>query len=834
MTFLTDSADIAKIQHTSKLTCKKRGELGQFLTPASIARFMANQFDNLSGHVSLLDAGAGVGVLTAAFVERLLINPKSIVSCCLTVYEIETSFLPALEKCLKQCCSALNRYGIKTDYNLLHKDFIESGAEFSLPLLNTSQNHFTHAILNPPYRKINSKSLENKILKGAGIDTVNLYSAFVWLAMLHLHDNAEMVAITPRSFCNGTYFRHFRKAFLDVMSIRKIHAFESRSEAFSKDDVLQENVIFHSIKTTHKPQSVEVTNSIKDGLHEFSEIRLVPYSEVVAEGEPDSVIHIITNSLESSLKTQMEKLPCTLNELGLEVSTGPVVDFRLKTALRNNLVDPNVPLLYPESVREGEVFFPPSRPRKPIAIEQNKETLKWLIQPGCYVLVKRFSAKEEKRRVVAAVCPPINAPALGIENHLNYYHAGGKGLDRDLARGLTAFLNSTLFDSCFRHFSGHTQVNATDLRRIRYPDKEKLIQIGKAIGDSIFDRNQIDILVNSILQVMSKVTAVVENNKRVHEAINILKAIDAPKKQQNIRSALCLLALANISTETEWSQATSPKLGIKQMMQWFSQIYGVNYAENSRESVRKFSVQQFVQMGLALENPDRSGRAINSQDYCYQLSEPALKLLQKYNTGAWEEALDEYRASVENLLLEKDRNLPFIPVTLPDGRSIQLSSGGQNELIKSVVEQFCPRFTPGGIVLYIGDAGDKFVINETQKMREMGIELDRHGKMPDLVIHYNKEDWLVLVEAVTSHGPVDLKRRNELRQLFQPSSKGLVFVTAFPNRREMTRYLAEISWETEVWVADQPEHMIQYSSVKTRSPQPPLKRGDLRGAIAVN
>lgn len=818
MTFLTDSADIANIHYTSKLTSKKRGELGQFLTPAAIARFMANQFDNTSGHISLLDAGAGVGVLTAAFVERLLINPKNITSCCLTAYEIEVSFLPALEKCLNQCCSALNRCGIKADYNLLHKDFIESGAEFSLPLLNMSQSHFSHAILNPPYRKISSKSVEKKYLRNAGIDTVNLYSAFVWLTMLHLEDNAEMVFITPRSFCNGTYFRSFRKNFLDVMSIRKIHVFESRSEAFSEDDVLQENVVFHSVKTTQKSQSIEVRNHIKDDLHEFSEIRLVPYSEVVAEGETDSVIHIITNSFESFLKIQIENLPCTLNDLGLEISTGPVVDFRLKTALRSNLVDCNVPLLYPESLREGKVVFPPNKPRKPIAIEQNKETLKWLIRPDWYVLVKRFSAKEEKRRVVAAVCPPINAPALGIENHLNYYHAGGKGLDKNLARGLMAFLNSTLLDNYFRQFSGHTQVNATDLRRVRYPDKEKLIRIGKTIGDSIFDQNQIDILVNSVLQVMSKVTAVVENNKRVHEAIDILKAIDAPKKQQNIRSALCLLALANISAETKWSQAASPKLGIKQMMQWFSQVYGVNYAENSRESVRKFSVQQFVQMGLAVGNPDRSGRAINSQDYCYQLSEPALKLLQTYNASAWEDSLDEYRASVENLLLEKNKNLPFIPVTLPDGKSIQLSSGGQNELIKSVVEQFCPRFTPGGIVLYIGDAGDKFVINETQTMRAMGIELDRHGKMPDLIIHYNKEDWLVLVEAVASHGCVNLKRRNELRQLFQPSRKGLVFVTAFPNRKEMTRYLAEISWETEVWVADQPNHMIHFNGERFLGP----------------
>ncbi|PSB02597.1 BsuBI/PstI family type II restriction endonuclease [Merismopedia glauca] len=817
-TFITDSTDITQIHCSSRLNLKQRSELGQFLTPAPIARFLANQFSNLSGHISLLDPGAGVGMLTAAFVEQLLAKSQNVESCFMTVYEVEASFLAPLEQCLLECCSSLKKHGIQADYCLHHQSFIEASAEIALPLLATSRSYFTHTILNPPYRKINSKSLEKKILLSLGIDTVNLYSAFVWLAMLHLAEGGEMAAITPRSFCNGTYFRTFRKAFLKEMSLNKIHLFESRLEAFSDDSILQENVIFHAIKTAEKPEFIEVTNNIKDEMKEFSEIRFVPYSEVVEERDSDNIIHIVTNSLENFLKVQMEKFPSTLEELGVEVSTGPVVDFRLKSALRNCLGDRDVPLFYPESVKAGKVYFPPTKPRKPIAIEKNEETSKWLVHPGWYVLVKRFSAKEEKRRIIAAVCPPINAPAIGIENHLNYYHANGIGMNVHLAQGLTAFLNSTLFDNYFRQFSGHTQVNATDLRRIRYPCKEDLMQLGEKIGDAVFDQDQVDALVHQILPIMSKVTAVVKNNKRVNEALDILKTITAPRKQQNIRSALCLLALADIQTETLWNQSTDPKLGITQMMQWFKQFYGVEYKPNSRESIRKESIQPFVQMGLVIENPDQSDRAVNSQDYCYKLSAPALRLLKNYGASSWENSIEEYRASVENFLLEKDRNLPFIPVTLPDGRSIQLSSGGQNQLIKSIVENFCPRFTPGGIVLYIGDAGDKFVINEAQKMKEMGLELDPHGKMPDLVVHYQQQDWLVLVEAVTSHGPISLKRRNELRQIFQSSSKGLVFVTAFTSRREMTRYLAEISWETEVWVADQPEHMIHFDGERFLGP----------------
>lgn len=165
-------------------------------------------------------------------------------------------------------------------------------------------------------------------------------------------------------------------------------------------------------------------------------------------------------------------------------------------------------------------------------------------------MIKRFSAKEEKRRVVAAVCSPLDAPALGIENHLNYYHAKGQGMNPDLARGLAAFLNSTLFDNYFRQFSGHTQINATDLRIIKYTYKDDLIRLGSQIGDSQFDQEQLDRVVHKTLSIMSEVTNAVRAAKRIEEALAILKDISAPREQQNERSALCLLALADIRPET--------------------------------------------------------------------------------------------------------------------------------------------------------------------------------------------------------------------------------------------------------------------------------------------
>jgi adenine-specific DNA-methyltransferase len=817
-TFLTDSTDITRIHFSSRLSLKQQSEMGQFLTPAPIARFMAEQFNTPTGHIHLLDPGAGIGTLTAAFVERLLGTSHRVKSCSITAYEVETAFLTSLKQCLVECCAALEDKGIQASYCLHERSFIEAVAETNLPLLFAPHIKFTHAILNPPYKKINNRSVEKKILANLGIETVNLYSAFVWLGMQRLIENGEIVAITPRSFCNGVYFRPFRKAFLEEMSIRKLHVFESRSTIFADNRVLQENIIFHANKSKNKPDIVEITSNSKDGISAVSELRYVVYQEVVKLSDPEQFIHIATNSLDSKLTAQMDRFPATLNQLGLEVSTGPVVDFRLKSALRTCLNDQSVPLLYPESIKARKVQFPPNKPRKPIAIEHNLETSKWLIQPGWYVLIKRFSAKEEKRRIVAAVCSPMDATVIGIENHLNYYHAKGKSMNPDLAKGLAAFLNSTLFDSFFRQFSGHTQVNATDLRRVKYPCEADLIQLGKQIGDRYFDQNQLDTLVHQSLFIMSDVTRAVQASRRIEEALAILKEISAPREQQNERSALCLLALAEIRPDTPWNQATAPRRRITEMMDWFREHYGKNYAPNTRETVRRQTMHQFVQMGMVIENPDQPDRPINSPKWCYQLQQQALSLLQSYGSEQWEESRRNYAISVTNLLQSRDRDLPMIPVSLPNGQAIELSSGGQNVLIKDILESFCPRFTPGGVILYVGDAGDKFIINETQKFREIGVELDPHGKMPDVVIDYEQQNWLVLIEAVTSHGPVNLKRHNELKQLFRSSRKGLVFVTAFPSRKEMTRYLAEISWETEVWVADQPDHMIHFNGERFLGP----------------
>ncbi|BAZ80640.1 Eco57I restriction-modification methylase domain-containing protein [Sphaerospermopsis kisseleviana CS-549] len=639
---ITDLTDITGVNLSAKLNLIQRSELGQFLTPATVAKFMAGQFNNLSGHISLLDPGAGVGTLTAAFVEQLLLNSHQVESCFLTAYEIESTFISSLEKCLIECCRALENKGIKADYSVKQESFINSLTANNLPLFNNASQNFTHAIINPPYKKINSQSIERKQLSKLGIETVNLYSAFVWLTMLQLAEHGEIVAITPRSFCNGAYFRPFRQAFLQKMSLQKIHVFDSRDLVFAEDNIIQENIIFHAIKTEYQDNYIQISINSEIELDQVSEIRLVPYHQIIEKDNPENFIHIITNYLEDTLKVQMDKFPSTLEELGLEISTGPVVDFRLKSALRNFLNDQTVPLIYPESIKPGKVLFPPQNPKKSIAIVHTQETQKWLIPQGCYVLTKRFSAKEEKRRVVAAVSYPIDYPVLGIENHINYYHAQGKGININLAKGLTAFLNSTLFEQYFRLFSGNTQVNATDLRKVKYPCKDDLIQLGKQINESGFDQDKLDDIVNKNLSIMSETINAIAASKRIQEAMNILKEIAAPKEQQNERSALCLLALADIRPETSWNQATAPKRRITEMMDWFRDFYGKQYAPNTRETVRRQTMHQFVQMGLVVENPDQPNRPINSPKWCYQLQPIALSLIKSYNSELWEESRRNY------------------------------------------------------------------------------------------------------------------------------------------------------------------------------------------------
>jgi len=306
----------------------------------------------------------------------------------------------------------------------------------------------------------------------------------------------------------------------------------------------------------------------------------------------------------------------------------------------------------------------------------------------------------------------------------------------------------------------------------------------------------------------------------VEEAIDVLSQLQFPRQQRNERSALTLLTLLDLTPDKHWSEAADPMRGITQLMDLMAEHYGKQYAPNTRETVRRQTVHQFLAAGLVVLNPDEPDRPTNSAKTVYRVSPPSLRLLRAYGTADWAVELINYQYRIESLTerYALERDLQRIPVTLPEGQQVSLSPGGQNALVARIVEDFCPVFTPGGAVLYIGDADEKFAIYDEERLYELGITLDEHGKMPDLVVHHVRRGWLVLVEAVTSHGPVNPKRREELRDLFSASSAGLVFVTALENRRTLAKYVADISWETEVWVAEDPTHLIHFDGERFLGP----------------
>jgi adenine-specific DNA-methyltransferase len=475
-----------------------RSPIGQFLTPAAIARFMGSLFEKNVEAVRLLDPGAGAGILLAAAVESLIskkFKPRKIE---IVAYENDVHILPYLEDTIGKCELACSSLKIPFLGTILNKDFIAAGVEaIDEGLFSTPQEKFTHTILNPPYKKINGDSTTRKILNSVGIEVSNLYAAFVWLAGRMLKPKGELVAITPRSFCNGPYFRRFRIALLELMALRKFHVFESRKKAFGDDDVLQENIIFYATRESHKPKQVAISVSEGLNLGEMKPRRIL-YTQLVNPEDRDYFIHLVLADIDDQVMDWMKGFQTSLPELGIDVSTGRLVDFRTREYLRAMPEEGTMPLIFSCHFENGFIRWPNQSGKKPNAVTLSERTRELLVEAGYYVLTKRFTTKEERRRVVAAIYDPyrLQSPLVGFENHLNYFHAGGIGLSPGLAKGLAVYLNSSLFDRYFRLFSGHTQVNATDLRKMRYPTHEQLIRMGHYIEQELPNQATLDTILD--------------------------------------------------------------------------------------------------------------------------------------------------------------------------------------------------------------------------------------------------------------------------------------------------------------------------------------------------
>lgn len=462
-----ETADSVRRQVAPRIAQKRKSEFGQFMTPSSVARFMAGMFPPITLQTChLLDAGAGVGALSCAFLDRWVAGCFDFKSVEATAYEVDDT----LRGHLVQHLSGYSR----AKPHVIAGDYIELATAEGL-----KSKGYTHAILNPPYKKINSKSAHRLALRSVGIETVNLYSAFVALAVAEAAPGGQIVAIIPRSFCNGPYYRPFRDFILERSAIRHMHLFESRSKAFKDDEVLQENIIIR-LERGGQQGPVTITTSTDDSFEDIA-TNEHPFERIVFPDDSERFIHVPTTTEKSTIEL-LAAVRYTLADLGIKVSTGPVVDFRLKEQLRAMPEDGTVPLIYPGHLSITGTVWPVPGLKKPNAILRNDTTEKWLYPNGFYCVVRRFSSKEEKRRVVASVVDPAafgDHTVLGFENHMNLFHENKKGLPELLARGLAVFLNTTAVDESFRRFNGHTQVNATDLKLMKYPSREALTQLGK-------------------------------------------------------------------------------------------------------------------------------------------------------------------------------------------------------------------------------------------------------------------------------------------------------------------------------------------------------------------
>jgi adenine-specific DNA-methyltransferase len=467
-----------------------RSELGQVFTPPPVSGLMASMFQQRET-MRLLDAGAGSGSLSAAVVAMLLEQDHPPESISVVAFELDPALIPYLDRSLSLCASACDEAGIRFESQVLNEDFLAAVAS------GTAPNDFNCAILNPPYRKIRTNSDARRYARELGIEVSNLYAAFVAASVLLLEHHAEIVAITPRSFANGPYFRAFRRFLLDRVALKRIHLFDSRRHAFKGDDVLQENVIVCAERNgAAPPDTVEITAS--ETPDDPVRSRSVPFGRVVYSRDPEQFIHLIVDEEGDEIAETMGALDNYLSDLEIEVSTGPVVDFRIEDCLRKEIESGSVPLLYPGHLNKGAVVWP--RPNvKANALALTDESWSQTVERGNYVLVKRFTSKEEKRRVVAATCEDAGAERIAFENHLNYFHKDRKGLSRALTLGLAAYLNSSLVDAYFRQFSGHTQVNAADLRNMPYPSRDHLESAGEQIDALPQDQQAIDALVERFL-----------------------------------------------------------------------------------------------------------------------------------------------------------------------------------------------------------------------------------------------------------------------------------------------------------------------------------------------
>lgn len=458
----------------------KRKKKGQFFTSVETARFMADMFDlsECKKHISVLDPGAGTGILSIAFLERIMSMEPNI-SVLLTCYETDPEVLPVLKSNLQY---AKGEYPDQIEYRVLEEDYILSQSDdFDENLLaNEEPLKYDYVIANPPYLRVMrdhpAAMSMPKVVHGAP----NLYFLFAAMSLFNLKNEAEMVYIIPRSWTSGAYFKAFREYLLTEGKIEQIHLFVSRDKVFNAEEVLQETMIIKVRRSNCKPEDVLITSS--NSCNDFADITrlMVPYDAVVS-GE-DLYVYLPTSDEEIEVIKKINTYHTTLPDEGLKMKTGIVVDFRQWDELRKEPGDHILPLFYSQHIRDGRVNHQPSGKEfdwiideKPGLIQKNKN----------YVFIKRFTAKEERRRLQCGVYSPADFKEykfIGTQNKINFVdRVDGSEMDAQTTYGVYALLNSTLFDMYYRILNGSTQVNSTEINNIPVPPANMIKKIGERV-----------------------------------------------------------------------------------------------------------------------------------------------------------------------------------------------------------------------------------------------------------------------------------------------------------------------------------------------------------------
>jgi adenine-specific DNA-methyltransferase len=822
------------VAHSSE---SQRHGTGQFFTPPIVARYMANVAGRLDDQVRILDPGAGVGMLACAICEAAILYKLSALS--IVAYESDPIVHTLCSFTLNFARELLKEHEIEVSIQLHQQDFIEAMAEeiTQISLWSSGprpREPFDLAILNPPYFKVNQTDSRAKLVKDIAHGRTNMYTMFMSLAASSLRVGGRFVSITPRSFASGTYFRHFRLQFFSTITPELIHIFDSRRSAFEDANVLQENIILSGVrKGVAFFDSPFVTVSRSRGLDDLPHplVQQVQRRLIIDDKQKDPVLHLPTSDIDRHLLQAFRRWNNRLATYRLEISTGPVVPFRAAdklTSVESVKQGKAVPLLWLQHVRHMDIKWPLERFDKPQGVFLHADQ-KLLVKNTTQIILRRFSAKEEPRRITAAVLQEgtFGTKVIAIENHLNYIYRLNGQLSYEEAMGIAAFLNSTLVDRYFRITNGNTQVNATELRKLPLPPIEQLTGIGRRVVNSLTEQD-FEAIERILMEELGKDLIVGSEEDdlqlpiltdsritmgKIQDAQRILQELGLPPAQQNEISALTLLALCNLSETTSWGRISRQSITVHNMMGFMKQHYGRIYAENTREVVRRQVIHQFEQARLVDRNPDDPTRPTNSPNTCYALTEDALELLRQFGTPTWEGGvthfLEQHGALWEHY--QRSRQAVALPLKLADGNQVYLTPGKHNKLQIAVIEVFGPRFAPGSTVLYLGDAANKFVIYEREQLEDLGVPITIHDKLPDIILFHEAKNWLYLIEAVTSHGPVSHKRLFELEKLLKDCKAKRIYISAFLEFAEFKRHAQHIAWETDAWIAEMPDHMIRYN-----------------------